>query len=117
MSYAPKRKSISQNKRAQLFMDHGGICWLCKVKIGADELYDIDHQVARELMGEGADDDSNLAPAHKECHKSKTKSDVKAIAKSNRIIRKANPETRKVKPKIPNRPNAWGKGREFPKRG
>lgn len=95
MSFAPKRKSISKKKRIEIFLAHGGICWICNLKIGADEPFDIDHQVARELMGEGADEDSNLAPAHKPCHKDKTKGDVKAIAKSNRIRRQLDPETRK----------------------
>ena len=95
MSYAPKRKSISKKKRIEIFLAHGGICWICKLKIGADEPFDIDHQIARELMGEGADEDYNLAPAHKPCHKAKTKVDVKAIAKSNRIRRAIDPETRK----------------------
>lgn len=94
MSFAPPRKSISKKKRAEIFLAHGGLCWLCKEKI-TEAQYDIDHQVAREIMGEGADDDSNLAPAHKDCHREKTKSDVKAIAKSNRIRRDLNPETRK----------------------
>lgn len=116
MSYAPKRKAISKAKRAQIFLHHGGICWLCKIKIGADEAYDIDHQVSRELGG--SDEDDNLAPAHKDCHKDKTKADVKAIAKSNRIRRDLNPETRrKSKRPIPSRPfpkqsKPWGKRRE-----
>lgn len=117
MSYATKRKSISKAKRAKIFLNHGGICWLCKLKIAADEPYDIDHQVSRELGG--SDEDDNLAPAHKDCHRTKTKADVKAIAKSNRIRRALNPETRRVskrpipKPKDhkwPSRP--WGKKKE-----
>lgn len=105
MSYAPKRPSISKAKRARIFLAHEGVCWLCKVKIGADEPYDIDHMIAREIMGEGADEDDNLAPAHKLCHREKTKADAKAIAKSNRIIRKNGPvELRKVKKKIASRP-------------
>ncbi len=117
MSYAPKRKSISKAKRVQIFLDHGGICWLCKQKIAADAPYDIDHQVSRELGG--SDEDDNLAPAHKDCHRTKTKADVKAIAKSNRIRRDLSPETRRVskrpipKPKDhkwPSRP--WGKKKE-----
>lgn len=93
MSYATKRPSISKAKRARIFLAHDGICWLCKFKIGADEPYDIDHQVSRELGG--SDEDDNLAPAHKDCHREKSKADVKAIAKSNRIIRKADPSKRK----------------------
>lgn len=116
MSYAAKRPSISKAKRARIFLEHDGICWLCKVKIGADEPYDIDHMVARELMGDGADEDGNLAPAHKDCHKAKTKRDVAMIAKSNRIIRKANPETRKRGKPIPKPSNPWPKGRKMQSR-
>lgn len=102
MSYASKRPSISKAKRARIFLAHEGVCWLCKAKIGAEEAYDIDHQVSRELGG--SDDDDNLAPAHKDCHRQKTKSDVRAIAKSNRIRRKHGPIElrRKTKP-IPSR--------------
>lgn len=101
--YAPKRPSIGKSKRARIFLAHEGICWLCKVKIGADEAYDIDHQISRELGG--SDDDDNLAPAHKDCHRAKTKSDVKAIAKSNRIRRANGPvEGRKKRKAIPSRP-------------
>lgn len=108
MSYAAPRPSISKAKRARIFLAHEGICWLCKLKIAADAPYDIDHQVSRELGG--SDEDDNLAPAHKDCHKAKTKSDVKAIAKSNRIIRKANPETRKkTKHPIQSRKTTWAK--------
>lgn len=103
MSYAGKRPSISKAKRARIFLAHDGVCWLCKLKIGADEPYDIDHQVSRELGG--SDEDDNLAPAHKDCHKAKTKADVKAIAKSNRIRRNLDPETRrKSKRPIVSRP-------------
>ena len=108
MSYAGKRPAIGKSRRARIFLAHGGICWLCKLKIAADAPYDIDHQVSRELGG--SDEDDNLAPAHKDCHKAKTKADVKAIAKSNRIIRKANPETRKkTKHPIQSRKTAWAK--------
>lgn len=107
MSYAAKRPSISKAKRARIFLAQDGICWLCKLKIGAEEAYDIDHQVSRELGG--SDEDDNLAPAHKDCHKAKTKEDVKAIAKSNRIRRNFGPvEMRKKKRPIPQRANPWG---------
>jgi len=114
MSYAPKRPSIGKAKRARIFLAHDGVCWLCKAKIGADEAYDIDHQVSRELGG--SDDDDNLAPAHKQCHKAKTVADVKAIAKSNRIRRQADPETRRqTKHPIRSGPTNWPK-RAFPQR-
>lgn len=56
-------------------------------------------------MGEGADEDSNLAPAHKQCHKEKSKRDVEMISKSNRIIKKLDPTLRrKGKKEWPSRP-------------
>lgn len=115
MAYADKRPSISKAKRARIFLAHEGICWLCKIKIGANNPYDIDHQVSRELGG--SDDDNNLAPAHKDCHKAKTKDDVKAIAKSNRIRRQLDPETRrKTRNPIPHNPSRKIASRGFPKR-
>lgn len=98
--YAPKRPSISKKRRAEIFLSHDGICWLCKLKIAAGDPFDIDHQVSRELGG--SDEDDNLAPAHKDCHKAKSKRDVAMIAKSNRIRRASGPiELRKQRKKIP----------------
>ena len=113
MSYAPKRPAIGKSRRARIFLDHDGICWLCKLKIGSEQAYDIDHQVSRELGG--SDDDDNLAPAHKDCHRTKTKEDVRLIAKSNRIRRNADPETRR-QTKHPIRSNRKLPSRPFPKR-
>ncbi len=96
----------------RIFLDHEGMCWLCKLKIGADEPYDIDHQVSRELGG--SDDDDNLAPAHKDCHREKSKADVKAIAKSNRILRANGPvELRKKRKAIPKPKNFKWPSRPF----
>lgn len=112
MSYAPKRPSISKSRRARIFLSHNGICWLCKEKIGAEEPYDIDHMHSRELGG--SDEDDNLAPAHKECHKTKTKLDVSMIAKSNRIRKKLAKPVPERKPKeqrakIPSAKREWPK--------
>lgn len=111
MSYnqTPRRK-FSQKQRAEFFLLHKGICYWCQTKISDGELWDVEHVVARELQpGKEADADENLRPIHRNsCHKKKTALDKAAIGKSNRIIRKANPDTRKVKRPIPSRP--------FPKR-
>ena len=113
MSYAPKRPSMTKARRARIFLTHEGICWLCKIKIGSDEPWDADHQLARELGG--SDDDDNLAPAHKDCHRTKTKEDVRLIAKGNRLIRNADPETRR-QTKHPIRSNRKLQSRPFPTR-
>lgn len=108
MSYAPKRPAISKAKRARIFLAHDGVCWLCKGKIGLEEPWDCDHQVSRELGG--SDEDDNLAPAHKDCHREKSKQDVAMIAKSNRIRRALGPmELRKKRKAIPSRAFAKGK--------
>ncbi len=115
MSYAAKRPSISKAKRARIFLAHDGVCWLCKLKIGANEAYDIDHQVSRELGG--SDEDDNLAPAHKDCHLAKTKQDVAMIAKSNRIRRSNGPvELRKKRKAIPSPANHKWPSRPFKSR-
>ena len=113
MSYAAKRPSMTKAKRARIFLAHDGICWLCKLRISAVEAYDIDHQISRELGG--SDDDDNLAPAHKDCHRKKTKEDVRLIAKGNRLIRNADPETRR-QTKHPIRSNRKLQSRPFPQR-
>jgi 5-methylcytosine-specific restriction protein A len=115
MSYAPKRPKITKLIRARIFEREGGKCYLCGEKIIGE--WDADHELARELGG--SDGEENLRPAHKDCHRTKSKSDVKAIAKSNRIVRKHGPvEERKVKPKIPRPANGgWSKGKTiWPKR-
>lgn len=115
MSYAPKRPSIGKSHRVRIFVAHEGICWLCKVKIGVDEAYDIDHQISRELGG--SDDDDNLAPAHKDCHRAKSKEDVRLIAKSNRIRRANGPvEDRKKRKAIPSPANHRWPSRPFQSR-
>jgi 5-methylcytosine-specific restriction enzyme A len=85
------RRRLSDLQRAKLFAAHAGICHLCGQRIdGVREAWDVDHVIARELYGPGADDDANLAPAHRACHKKKTAKDVAAIRKSDRIRAKHN---------------------------
>ena len=102
-------------------MEHNSICYFCGKEIANDE-WDDEHIIAKELMAPGSDWNamSNRAPIHRTCHKIKTAQDIKAIAKSNRIRRRfgIDPDKRKHKPKpirspgfrkgikqkIPNRP-------------
>ena len=106
MSYnQSKRPSFSKAQRAAFIEKHGRICHWCLKPISEAEKWQIEHVVARELMpGKEADDPSNLKPIHTDpCHKAKSALDIKMISKSNRIIKKLNPATRKVKRKIPSR--------------
>jgi 5-methylcytosine-specific restriction endonuclease McrA len=78
-----KRKSRTTAQRVKIFRDNGGICHLCGGKIdGTKEAWELEH-IIPFAMG-GADDESNLRPAHKRCHLRKTVSDVAAIAKAKR---------------------------------
>lgn len=85
MSVQPPRKSLTRNQRAELFLEHGGICHICKCRIHAErgERWEVEHVEAREISGR--DDWGNLRPAHVKCHKVKTAEDKRVIAKCNRI--------------------------------
>ena len=80
-----KRKPLTRNQRAELFLAHGGVCHLCKTRIKPEhgETWEVEHVLALEISGR--DGIENLRPAHIACHKIKTASDRKMIAKSNRI--------------------------------
>lgn len=114
-----RRKFTAEQRRAFLEL-HGCRCYWCGEPILPDQPFDIEHVIARELMpGKDADADENLKPIHAHpapCHKAKTALDRKLIAKSNRIRRNANPETRRqTRHPIRSRKAAWPK-RPFPKR-
>lgn len=82
------RKHLSTTKRAKLFLAHEGRCHLCGLKIRDGERWEASHIIALELGG--ADDETNLAPAHHRCHRTQTAEvDIPAIAKSNRVRARA----------------------------
>ena len=85
MSVQAPRRSLTRNQRAELFLEHKGVCHLCKIRIQAErgEPWEVEHVEAREISGR--DDWANLRPAHVACHKVKTKEDKAIIAKCNRI--------------------------------
>lgn len=88
MSQQSRRKSLTKNQRAELFLEHKGICHLCGIAInaGRGEAWEVEHVEAREISGR--DDWANLRPAHIKCHKVKTAADKKVIAKVNRVRNK-----------------------------
>ena len=81
----PNRR-ITPTKRAQVFRDNEGICYLCTRKIAHGEAWDVEHITPKALGG--TDDAPNLKPAHKDCHKPKTANDVKSIRKADRAGKK-----------------------------
>lgn len=88
MSQQRPRKSLTRNQRAELFLEHGGRCYLCGciINAGRGEAWEVEHVEAREISGR--DDWANLRPAHVDCHKVKTKEDKAIIAKCNRVRNK-----------------------------
>lgn len=105
----PKRKSRTPKQKLAIFERHGGICHICGVKIdGTRERWDLDHIIALAVSYDDSED--NLAPAHIDCHKSKTREDVKSIAKSNRVRAKHQGAWRKKKSPLP-----AGKGSKWKK--
>ena len=79
-----KRRSLSTRERARIFQLHDGVCHLCLGKIdGTREKWEVSHELPIELGG--ADDDSNMKPAHYKCHRVHTATvDVPTIAKAKR---------------------------------
>lgn len=77
-----ERRSLSPKLRLVLFERAGGRCHICGRPIRVGEAWDMEHIVPLGLGG--ADNPSNLGPAHKACHAPKTAEDVAAIARAKR---------------------------------
>jgi len=105
-----KRQRLSTRQRVDLFHRHGGACHLCGGRIYAGQEWDVSHAVPLELGG--ADDPSNMAPAHRRCHRQHTAAeDVPAIAKAHRR------EARHLGARAPSRhPLPGGRASPFKKR-
>lgn len=79
-----KRVVRSLHRKLGIFQDHLGICHICGARIdGVREPWHLDHIIPLALGGE--DTEANLAPVHAKCHATKTKGDVKTIAKAKRV--------------------------------
>lgn len=77
------RRSLSPMQRLRLFEAAESRCHICGLIIKPGALWQLDH--VRPLALHGADEGSNLEPAHVKCHAIKTKADVASIAKSKRM--------------------------------
>jgi 5-methylcytosine-specific restriction protein A len=94
MTAKPARTSMSKARRLRIWEKEKGVCYLCRCKVLAGEAWEAEHVIPWTIGFDDSDD--NLKVAHKEgCHATKTKADVKAIAKCKRIERKSDPLTRK----------------------
>lgn len=78
------RRHLSTRERLRLFNLHRGICHFCDGKIdGTREAWEVSHDTPLELGG--ADDDENMKPAHKKCHRAHTAEvDMPNIARAKR---------------------------------
>jgi 5-methylcytosine-specific restriction protein A len=74
------RRSLTQRQRIKIFEAHNGRCHLCQTRIQVGDLWDVEHVTPLALNG--ADDETNWKPAHRSCHKHKTRDDVGRIAKT-----------------------------------
>lgn len=80
-----KRKPLTRLQRVRIFDAANGRCCLCPLKIHAErgERWEAHHVVPLWLGG--ADDPSNMAPAHKACHDRESASDNPERAKTDRM--------------------------------
>lgn len=78
-----KRRSLSTTQRVRIFEAHGGVCHLCEGKIQIGQPWDVSHETPLEMGG--ADDETNMKPAHRVCHRAHTAAvDVPQIARAKR---------------------------------
>ncbi len=77
----------------RIFTRDDGICHICSGKI-AGKKWEADHIIA--LINGGENRESNLAPAHVQCHKGKTAKDK---AKKSKIARQRGKHNGSIRPK------------------
>jgi 5-methylcytosine-specific restriction protein A len=78
-----KRRRLSTQDRAKVFDASYGICHMCGLKIDAGQEWEASHRIP--LACGGADDMSNISPAHRRCHRTHTAQvDAPLIAKVRR---------------------------------
>lgn len=79
-----KRRTISKAMRVRIFDRAGGVCHLCKLPINATrgEKWHVEH--IKPLWEGGSDDEANMAPAHIDCHATKSGAEAAPRAKGTR---------------------------------
>ena len=100
------RRSLSPLQRLKVFEAAKGVCHLCEQRIQVGQKWDVEH--VRPLALGGADDESNMRPAHKTCHAGKTKADAASWSKAKRCAAKQlGIRKRSTFPKPPPGYNPW----------
>jgi 5-methylcytosine-specific restriction endonuclease McrA len=75
-----KRRSLTTLQRLKVFEAYNGKCHICGYFCGGK--WEVEH-IIPIAMG-GADDESNMAPAHNSCHAPKTVADLRNVARAKR---------------------------------
>lgn len=95
-----KRRRLTKSQRIDVLHANGGICWLCELSINpVKEAWEVEHCIPLGLGG--ADDASNMKPAHKSCHREKTNGDMTKIAKAKRVKAKHEGSYRPTRNPVP----------------
>lgn len=120
MTKAPPRPSMSKARRLRIWERDRGVCYMCEEKVQAGERWSIEHK--RPWAESFDDSDENLGVVHEDrpdCHPSKTKADVKRIAKAKAQGGETGQWARRQKngPKLRSGPSNWPKGRKIESRG
>lgn len=77
------RRSLSTTARVRIFRAGGGLCSICGLRIDAGQDWDVSHETPLALGG--ADEESNMKPAHRACHRRHTAEvDLPQVAKAKR---------------------------------
>lgn len=79
----PSRIRRSRTERVRLFERAHGRCHICGELIQAGTSWDLEHILP--LEDGGADDDTNIGPAHTKCHLQKTATEATSRAKTRRM--------------------------------
>lgn len=77
------RKSLSRSQRVRVFDSAAGVCHLCGQRIQVGQPWDVEH--VKPLHMGGADEPSNMRPAHVHCHRIKTSGEATIRAKTDRV--------------------------------
>lgn len=99
-----KRKRLTKGQRRDVLQAHAYRCHICGEEINpVREAWEVEHIIPFALGGN--DDPSNWAPAHCDCHKTKTKTDVTQIAKAKRVKKKHEGTFRESRNQVPGSKN------------
>lgn len=100
---------IPDHVKLRIWAREGGRCWLTGRKIMPGDAYDWEHKIALALWaGKGhGNRESNIAPALRAKHREKTKQDVAAKAKSDRVRKKHVGITKSKSPMPGSRASGW----------